>query len=246
MKILLASIAVFSLVGASASAQEFQDQDTLLVDAAASPRAGTVRASLGGGGTAVSGGGTSSALVSVLYAGSGRSAFGFQAYEESGTPQPSVMMRYQLLSQYAHGVDLAMQARYKKVGFANDGGEVEASVNVGRHWGGLDAVLDAVYGHETDSAGSDLEGKASVGWSFTSRLRTGFDARLQAQASDGGHDVADAGALPGGRKFDFLAGPTVAWEMFDSVRVQALVGVGAPKGTTSVGPAGLLLASFDF
>jgi hypothetical protein len=240
------AVALMTLA-APAAAQTIEGQDTVLVDAAAAPRTGTTRASAGGGAVESADGLSGAAVVSVQYTAAPRAVVGLAGYVEEGKSSPSAFLRYQILDQERLlGVNLAVQGRFKTDGFEGDlGGEAEASVNVGRRIGGFDVVADAVVGREIDKQGMDGEGKLSAGWSFGDKVRAGFDARYRQELVHE-KDAVDPGAVAGGREFDLLAGPTIALHAFDRLRVQALAGLSMPRGTSSTGGAGLVLASFDF
>jgi hypothetical protein len=225
----------------SATAAADPARDTLLVDAAAVPRAGTVRLGLGGG---ASGGGdtagTANLGASVLYAFLPGLAAGLSGYSEGGAFSPSATLRWQLLEQDSQGVNLAALVRYKSVGFVPSAAEVEASLNVGRTLGRFELLADGVFGKGIrGDTGADVEGKLSAGWNATEAVRLGADARLQAELAD------DEASPSPGRDFDLLAGPTAS-VVIQSVQLQALAGVAAPRRSLAVGPAAMALASIDF
>lgn len=238
MKRSLPFVLAFAL---AATAHADAARDTLLVDAAAVPQAGTVRLSAGGGASGMGGVDSTQSLgAAVLYAFLPDLAVGFSGYSSGGSFTPSASLRYQLLNQDAHGVNLAALLRYKSVGLVPSAAEVEASLNVGRSFGRFDLMADGVFGKGLrGDTGADVEGKLSAGWNATSSLRLGADARLQAEVSDSEE------VKPAGRDFDLLAGPTAS-VLIQRVQLQALAGVAAPKGSVRVGPAALALASIDF
>jgi hypothetical protein len=174
-------------------------------------------------------------------------------YWQVGANGPSARVRYQVLSQAQHGVDLSGGVRFKTVGFHPDHGEVEFLVAAGRRFGQFELVANGVFGAETGGeAGKDVEGRAFAGWRFSELLRAGLDGRLQAEVADEGTPAP--GAAPKlGRDYDMTVGPAVSWiaardlgRMAKNLQFQALAGVAQPKRTNSTSAVGVLAASIDF
>ena len=238
-------------VGAAPALASGLDRDALLTEAPAVPNAGTVRFSGGAGGQtsgAADSGSTGSISGSILWAPIDRVAGDVGLYLQGPDGGPTVRVRFQILKQADVGVDLAVGARFKEFGFfkketGTPNGEFEYLLAVGRSFGAIDVMLNAVIGFEAGGPGSDLEGKAFVGYRFAPGLRAGLDGRLQAEYKD----------ESGTKKPDFsndvnlFAGPSLSWlTLKDKLQLQVLAGVAKPRGIATVSPGGLLAASFDF
>ena len=132
-------------------------------------------------------------------------------YWQVGANGPSARVRYQVLNQFSHGVDLAGGVRFKTVGFHPDNGEVEFLVAAGRRFGHFELVANGVFGVETGGeSGKDVEGKAFAGWRFSELVRAGVDGRLQAEIAD--EETPAPGAPPKiGRDYDLTVGPAISW-----------------------------------
>jgi hypothetical protein len=174
-------------------------------------------------------------------------------YWQVGANGPSARVRYQVLSQAQHGVDLAGGVRFKTVGFHPDNGEVEFLVAAGRSFGHLELVANGVVGIETGGEnGKDVEGKAFAGWRFSDVLRAGLDGRLQAEIED---EETPAPGAPRkvGRDYDLTVGPAISFlvardlgKAAKNLTLQALIGVAQPKQTDLTSATGILSASIDF
>jgi hypothetical protein len=172
-------------------------------------------------------------------------------YWQIGANGPSARLRYQVLSQSRHGVDLSGGARFKTVGFNPDHGEVEFLALAGRRFGQFEAVVNGVFGMETGGgSGKDVEARGFVGWRFNEAVRSGIDSRLQAEVGDS--ETPAPGAAPKvGRDYDMTVGPAVSWliagdRTIRNIQLQALVGLAQPKRTNTTAAAGVLSASVDF
>lgn len=243
---------------ATASRAEGIDRDTLLTDSPATPDQGTVRVSGGGTGRGATtdAGGTSSGNTGNVVGSIGWTpiehlhldvgAF-FQTGVQGG---PAARVRYQILSQSRHGLDLTGGMRFKTVSFHSSGctscinsGEVEFITAAGKSFGKFDFVLNGVFGVETGGGGGkDLEAKAFQGYRFTDTVRGGLDERLQTEVGDS----ETPGVTRFGRDYDLTAGPAVSWLVMKNVQLQALLGVAQPKRTNDTTPVGILSASVDF
>jgi hypothetical protein len=227
------------------------DRDTLLTDAPATPDKGTVRVSgytAGKGATATGADATGSVTGSISWTPfahvSGDVGVFYQGGPAGGSG-PSARVRYQFLSQDAVGVDMAGGIRFKTVSFSNPTrtGELEFLLAAGRRLGQFDLALNGVFGMETGGgSGKDVEVKGFAGYRLTEALRAGIDSRLQAEVGD----TAPAATPKVGRDFDLTVGPAVSWLVLRTLQLQALVGAGAPKGSTRTVPVGLLAAAMDF
>jgi len=244
--------ALFLLAASAASAQGL-DRDTLLTDAPAVPAAGTVR--LTGAGVATQNSdngatpnGSSSFTGSVGWSPIANLHADVGAFFQVGAQGPAARVRYQVLNQLSHGIDLSGGVRFKTVGFHPDEGEVEFLVAAGRRFGHLELVLNGIFGVETGAGGGkDIEAKAFGGWRFNESVRAGIDSRLQAEVGDEEQAPLGPGPVtPAGRDYDLTAGPAVSWLATRSLQLQALFGVTQPKKTNITAPVGVVSASFDF
>jgi hypothetical protein len=228
------------------------DRDTLLTEAPAVPNAGTVRITGGANGQpsgAADTGTTGGVSAAILWAPFDRIAGDVGLYLQGPDSGPTVRVRVQILKQRDVGLDLAIGARFKELGFfkKEDGGtpngEFEYLLALGKSFGRLDAMLDGVIGFEAGGPGSDLEGKAFVGYRVLQDLRVGADFRLQAEYKDeNGYkkpDFANDCDL-----FTGAAGSLLV--MNDKLQLQALLGIAKPKGSPTISPGGLLAVSLDF
>jgi hypothetical protein len=239
-------LAAALLAFASAASAQSLDRDTLLTDAPAVPAVGTVRVSGAGVATEKSDSSSSSFTGSIGWTPIKNLHGDVGAYFQAGAQGPSARVRYQLLNQFSHGLDLAAGVRFKTVGFHPDQGEVEFLLAGGRRFGRFEVVLNGVVGVETGGEnGKDLEAKAFAGWLFSESLRAGIDSRLQAEIEDEAQPLTPPG-VSAVRDYDLTAGPTVAWMVTRTIQVQALVGVAQPKKTNTTSPVGVVYASIDF
>jgi len=126
---------------------------------------------------------------------------------EGRTIAPTAGVRVQVLSQERFGIDLSLGAQYKPEGLteATGEGELEGVVAVGRRFGKLGLVGNAVFG--SDFEGNDRDGEVRLAsmYSFSERWRAGLDSR--ARFDLGSVDVA-AGRKA---KVDVVAGPTASF-----------------------------------
>src|SRR2546423_2538223 len=242
------SLAAALLAFASAASAEGLDRDTLLTDAPAVPAVGTVR--LTGAGVATQNTdngatptGSSSFTGSIGWTPIANLHGDVGAYFQVGAQGPAARIRYQLLNQFSHGLDLATGIRFKTVGFHPDQGEVEFLLAAGRRFGRFEVVLNGVFGVETGGEqGKDVEAKAFAGWRLSEAIRAGIDGRLQAEIQDEARPATTAT----GRDYDLTAGPAVSWMVSRTFQLQALFGVAQPKKSDKTSPAGVLSASLDF
>lgn len=228
------------------------DRDSLLTEAPAVPNAGTVRVSAGANGQptgAADSGSTGGISGNVLWAPFSRVALDVGLYAQGADSGPTLRLRIQILKKEDVGLDLAIGARFKKFGFFKKegggapNGEFEYLLAVGHSFGPIDAMLDAVIGFEAGGPGSDLEGKAFVGYHLMRTLRVGADARVQGEyKNENGYKKPDLT-----NDVDIIAGPAVSWLVLnDKLQLQALAGVAKPKGAANASPGGLLALAFDF
>ena len=237
-------LAALLLLAASAASAQGLDRDTLLTDAPAVPPVGTVRISGAGVATEKSDSSSSSFTGSIGWTPIANLHGDVGAYFQSGAQGPAARVRYQLLNQRSHGLDLATGVRFKTVGFHPDQGEVELLLAAGRRFGQFELVLNGVFGFETGGEnGKDVEAKAFAGWRFNEAVRAGIDGRLQAEISD---EAAPLTPVATGRDYDLTVGPSVSWMVTRNIQVQALVGMAQPKKTDVTSPVGVVYASIDF
>ena len=238
-----ASVALLALALAPAASAQMLDVDGLLVEASAVPEPGTLRVFANGGGQSAAADTEAAANVagSLMWVPFRGLAGDVGAYYQTGSSGPSARLRYQLLSQDWAGVNLALGARYKSVGFAGEGsGEVEALLALGRSWGRLDTVINFVWGWEINDPGMDVEIKTLVAWRFTDNVRLGVEARAQSEIHD-----EDGWKGPQMLMTDIRGGPTLVWRIAKPVSVQLLVGVAKPVEVTAAGFLALGALAFD-
>lgn len=231
---------LFGLLATPALAEGL-DRDALLTEAPATPEPGNVRISASANASYVgtsAGGGISGQAMWTPFT---HFAADVSGYWQDGNAGPSLRLRYQVLNQAAHGVDLAVGARYKSVGFDPRNGELEGLIAVGHRFGRLGLVLNTVAGHELGGPGFDVEVKALAAYRIIDALSVGLDARAQAEVHDEdgwkSPTFADDVAMVGGAM--------VAWNPITQLQLQLLVGATHPAGVP-FGPTARLLASFDF
>jgi hypothetical protein len=239
-------LAALILVTASAVSAQGLDRDTLLTDAPAVPPKGTVRISGAGVATEKTDSSSSSITGSIGWSPIENLHADVGAYFQSGQQGPAARVRYQLLNQLSHGLDLSGGARFKTVGFNPDKGEVEVIVAMGRRFGQVELVLNGVFGFETGGQnGKDAEAKAFAGWRFNEAVRAGVDFRVQAEVGEEGN-VTSVPGTPSVRDYDLTVGPTISWLVTRTIQVQALVGMAQPKKTDITTGIGAVYASLDF
>ena len=237
------SIAAVLLAIASAASAQGLDRDSLLTDAPAVPAVGTVRITGSGVATEKSDSSSSSFTGTVAWTPIANLGADVGAYFQAGAQGPAARVRYQILNQASHGLDMSTGVRFKTVGFHPDQGEVEFIVAAGRRFGHFELVLNGVFGVETGGEnGKDVEAKGFAGWRFNEALRAGIDGRLQAEIED----EAQPATAPVGRDYDLTVGPAVSWLVTRTIQVQALVGMAQPKKTDKTSPVGVVSASIDF
>src|SRR2546428_913269 len=186
MRSLAAAVVAF----ASAASAEGLDRDTLLTDAPAVPAVGTVR--LTGAGVATQNTdngatptGSSSFTGSIGWTPIANLHGDVGAYFQVGAQGPAARIRYQLLNQFSHGLDLATGIRFKTVGFHPDQGEVEFLLAAGRRFGRFEVVLNGGFGEETGGEeGKDVEAKEFAGWPLREAILAGLDGRPQDEVQD--------------------------------------------------------------
>ena len=252
-------VAVFLfLVGAAQARAAGIDRDSLLSEAPAVPDKGTVRVSGGATGTSSDQGvnntqGQANVTGTIAWTPVQNLSGDVGMYWQVGANGPSARVRYQVLNQSSHGLDLSGGVRFKTVGFHPDKGEVEFMVAAGRRFGRFELIANGVFGVETGGEqGKDVEGKAFAGWRFSDMLRAGIDGRLQAEIED--EETSAPGTPPKiGRDYDLTVGPAVSWivardlgKMAKNLQLQALVGIAQPKRSDSTSAVGVLAASIDF
>src|SRR5581483_10305419 len=238
------AFAAVLLSAASAASAQGLDRDTLLTDAPAVPSVGTVRATGSGVATEKSDSSSASFTGTVAWTPIQNLGADVGAYFQAGAQGPAARVRYQILNQSAHGLDMSGGIRFKTVGFHPDQGEVEFLLAAGRRFGQFEVVLNGVFGVETGGEnGKDVEAKAFAGWRFNEAVRAGVDSRLQAEIED---EAAPITPVPTGRDYDLTVGPAVSWLVTRTIQVQALVGMAQPKKTNLTSPVGVVSASIDF
>jgi hypothetical protein len=246
------------LLGAAEAHASGLDRDSLLTEAPAVPAKGTVRITGGATGTSSDQGvnntqGQANITGAVQWTPIENLAGDVGMYWQVGANGPSARVRYQILAQEMHGIDVSGGVRFKTVGFNPNNGEVEFLVAAGRRFGHLEVIANGVVGVETGGEnGKDVEGKAFAGWRFSDLVRAGIDGRLQAEIAD--EESPPPGAPPKiGRDYDLTVGPAISWivardlgKAAKNLQVQALVGVAQPKRTVQTSAVGVLGASIDF
>jgi len=257
-------LAVFLVLAAATQARAAGiDRDSLLSEAPAVPDKGTVRVTGGATGTSSDQGvnntqGQANITGTIAWTPIQNLSGDVGMYWLVGANGPSARVRYQVLNQTSHGLDLSGGVRFKTVGFGPNNGEVEFLVAAGRRFGRFELVANGVFGVETGGGGGkDVEGKAFAGYRFSDDVRAGIDSRLQAEVGDEETPVVPGpGVLAGvqtGRDYDLTAGPAISWivahdigKALKNLQIQALVGVAQPKKTDLTSAVGVLSASVDF
>jgi hypothetical protein len=254
-------VAVALCGAASAAYAQGIDRDSLLSEAPAVPRKGTVRVSGVTMGTSDESGvngnqGQANISGSVMWVPVENLAGDVGMYWQVGANGPSARVRYQILSQSITGIDLSAGARFKTVGFDPNQGEVELLLLAGRRFGNIELVVNGVFGFETGGEnGKDAEAKAFAGYRFNENLRAGMDGRIQVEIGEEemAPPVLGGPVTPTGRDYDLTVGPAVSWivarnlgDMFHNLQVQGLVGVAQPKRTDITAAVGIVSASIDF
>jgi hypothetical protein len=239
-------LAALILVTASAVSAQGLDRDTLLTDAPAVPPKGTVRIAGTGVATEKTDSSSSSFIGTIGWSPIENLHADVGAYFQSGEQGPAARVRYQLLNQVSHGLDLSGGVRFKTVGFHPDEGEVEIILALGRRFGQVELVLNGVFGFETGGEnGKDAEAKAFAGWRFNDSVRAGVDFRVQAEVGEEGVVTPPLGT-PSVRDYDLTVGPTISWLVTKTIQVQALFGMAQPKKTDITTAIGAVYASIDF
>jgi hypothetical protein len=124
----------------------------------------------------------------------------------TGTLQPTIGGRVQLLRQQDHGLDGAVGVFYRPEGLTEPEGEVETMVSLGACLGRSYLLGNLVYGQDPEGAERDGELRLALLRPVGGRLLLGFDGRVR----------IDLGSQPAHRashdeaKLDALAGPTAA------------------------------------
>src|SRR5438132_7149033 len=153
------------LVAASSAYAQGLDRDTLLTDAPAVAVVGIGRIAGAGAATEKSDSSSSSFTGSIGWTPIANLHADVGAYFQSGAQGPAARVRYQLLNQFSHGLDLATGVRFKTVGFHPDQGVVEFLLAASRRFGRFEVFLNGVFGVETGGEqGKDVEAKAFAGW----------------------------------------------------------------------------------
>jgi hypothetical protein len=222
---------------------DLDGRDGLFVEAASVALPGTVRVATGGGAAPSSDGGTAGdgqLAVRMLWTVMPRLAAAIEANNDGARLTPGASLRYQVLAQPEAGVNAVALVRFKSVGFRTDGNELAAGAVVGRTLGPLALTAAGVAGRGLDAGHAvDVEAKGAVAWRFDDSFRAGAEARYRRELGS----EADAPAIAG-RDYDLVAGPTLAWRHW-RVDLQAIGGLGVPRGTAAAGPMGMLLVSVD-
>ena len=229
-----------ALCASSLALAEGLDRDSLLTEAPATPERGNVRIAASGNTSYVGavGGGISGLAMWTPFT---HFAADVSGYWQDGDAGPALRVRYQLLDQAAHGLELAVGARYKSVGFDPRNGEVEGLIALGRRFGHLGTVLNVVAGHELAGPGFDVELKALADYQLMDGLRVGLDGRAQAEV----HDEAGWKAPAFGADMALMGGAVIGWFPLPALQLQLLLGATHPRGQ-GAGPTARLLMSFDF
>jgi hypothetical protein len=229
--------AVLGLTGGD----DLASRDGLFTDAAAVPSQGTIRFTTSSGAAPARESGASDVefSTSVLWSILPGVAAGVAASNEGGSLTPSVSLRWQFLSQESAPVNAATLLRFKSVGFDATGSEIEAAAAVGRTFGRLLLVGNAVAGKGFGGDNAvDIELKTGINWSFSETLHAGAEARVRSEVA------LESETAKVGREFDLTAGPTISWRA-DHLLVQAIAGWGVPRGTAPAGPMAMALISWD-
>jgi hypothetical protein len=119
---------------------------------------------------------------------------------------PSAGLRVGILRQERQGVDLAVAAQYKNLGFSEASGEFEFLVMVARRWNRLALFANLAYGQGLDEGERDAEARVAFLYAVHPRVNVGLDARARL---DLGEEDAAREEKQLNSQFDFLGGPLV-------------------------------------
>lgn len=120
--------------------------------------------------------------------------------------------RLAILRQADAGIDLALGARYKHVGWNSEAvevGEFETTTSVGHAWEGVEAVLNATFGAAVGGREKDAELAGAALAGVAEGLSVGGDARLRVSLVDEGEEPGEEEWQEDGRRLDLVAGPVL-------------------------------------
>jgi hypothetical protein len=152
-------------------------------------------------------------------------------------PAPTAYVKVQVLRQATSGVNMALEANVKKIGFSrpteqnpNDG-EIETQLLLDKRVGNIMFAANGVFGKSFSAPDSDTELKLSAGYRIVPNLVLGLDCMARLDTS------FDGGPRDGTRYWEFTGGAMVTWKV-KTFSLSALGGLAAPMHTP-VGYVGL-------
>jgi hypothetical protein len=98
--------------------------------------------------------------------------------------EPSVGLRFGILTQARNHVDLSFSTFYNNVGFTEAKGEFELGLAVGHRWQRFSLVGDVLYGQGLDPAERDGEVRVAALVAVHRRVDVGLDARVRFDLGD--------------------------------------------------------------
>lgn len=120
------------------------------------------------------------------------------------SPSPSATIAVRLAGSRAAGWAIGASAMYKAEGFAQVVGELEGALLASISHRGLHVDLNGVFGAAFTEPEMDAEVKLRLGYDVTPWMRIGGDSRFRMRVGDGKY-------LAGGRSYDAVGGPEVAF-----------------------------------
>src|SRR5439155_26395136 len=102
---------------------------------------------------------------------------GVEYTPDAGKFSPSVGLRVGILRQERFGVDFALGAFYKNIGFTEEKGELEFFAMLARRWNRVALFANLVYGQGLDAAERDAEVRVAVLAEVHKRVNVGVDLR---------------------------------------------------------------------
>lgn len=166
---------------------------------------------------------------------------GFAGRDGQGRFSPSAALHLRLLGDGARGGALGLLGQYKAEGFSELGGEAEIGLTAG--WKGARWTLaaNAIVGvgvEEKEEGEVDGELKARAGYDLGGGFRLGAEGQARRR-------FAGPNSLAGGRTWDALGGPMLAWQG-EPMTVAMSFGPSTTGVAQGVGAYGMLTVAAAF